>query len=65
VGARARELSISKSEVLSKFSNLIKCSLRYRIIFGPRRSVLKVIIELLKSDASYVFFNNMLRAIYI
>jgi len=65
VGARAVELPVSKLEVLSKFSNSIKCSSRYRIVFGPRCSALKVTIKLLKSNASYVFFNDMLGAIYI
>jgi hypothetical protein len=65
VGARAVELPVSKLEVLSKFSNLIKYSLRYRIVFGLRCSALKVTIKLLKSNAAYVFFDDMLRAICI
>jgi len=65
VGARAIELPISKLEVLSKLSNSIKYSLGCRIIFRPRFSALKVIIKLLKSDACYIFFDNMLGAIYI
>ena len=65
MGARAVELPASKSEVLSEFSNSIKCSLRCRIVFGPRCSALKVTIKLLKSDASYVFFDDMLGAVCI
>ena len=65
VGTRTVELPVSKLEVLSKFSNLIKCSLRYRIVFGLRCSASKVMIKLLKSDAFYVFFDDMFRAICI
>ena len=62
---RAVELPVSKLKVLSEFSNSIKCSLRRRIVFRLRCSVLKVIIKLLKSNAFYVFFNDILKAIYI
>ena len=65
VGARAIKLPVSKLEVLIKFSNSIKYSLRYRIVFRPRCSALKITIKLLKSNTSYVFFDNILRAIYI
>ena len=65
MGARAVKLPISKLEVFSKFSNLIKYSLRRRIIFGLRCNILKIIIKLLKSNAFYIFFNDIFGAIYI
>ena len=65
VGTKAIKLFISKLKVFSKFSNLIKYSLRRRIVFRPKHNILKVIIKLLKSNTSYIFFNNIFRAIYI
>ena len=65
VGIRAIELPVNKLKVLSKFSNLIKYSLRRRIVFRLKYSILKIIIKLLKSNASYVFFNNIFKTIYI
>ena len=65
MGIKAIELPVNKLKVFSRFSNLIKCSLKYRIVFRPNYSILKVIIKLLKFDAFYIFFNNILGVIYI
>ena len=65
VGARAVKLPVSKLEVLSEFSNLIKYNLRCRIVFRLKCNILKVTIKLLKSNVFYIFFNNKLIAIYI